>query len=101
MDHNVKTIGDLSKLTAVKASALKSLKPPSNLVAIKEALRKFEKSWMKRGKDKYTEKKLLNNPSAMVEVKIWSNKFFNVFLYILWKLNFLLICIFFMNTNQL
>ena len=68
MDHNVKTIGDLSKLTAVKASALKSLKPPSNLVAIKEALRKFEKSWMKRGKDKYTEKKLLNNPSAMVEV---------------------------------
>ena len=36
MDHNVKTIGDLSKLTAVKASALRSLRPPSNLVAIKE-----------------------------------------------------------------
>merc|ERR1719219_606557 len=69
MDHDVKTIGDLSKLTAVKASALKSLKPPNNLVTIKEALRKFEKSWMKRGKDKYTEKKLLNNPSAMVEVE--------------------------------
>ena len=68
MDHNVKTIGDLSKLTAVKASALRSLRPPSNLVAIKEALRKFEKSWIKRGRDKYTEKKLLQNPSAMVEV---------------------------------
>merc|ERR1719400_606220 len=69
MDHNVKTIGDLSKLTAVKASALRSLRPPSNLVAIKEALRKFEKSWIKRGRDKYTEKKLLQNPSAMVEVE--------------------------------
>ena len=68
MDHNVKTVGDLSKLTAVKASALRSLRPPSNLVAIKEALRKFEKSWIKRGRDKYTEKKLLQNPSAMVEV---------------------------------
>ena len=72
MDHNVKTIGDLSKLPAVKASALKSLKPPSNLVSIKEALRKFEKSWIKRGKDKYTEKKLLNSRTeAMVEVSVF------------------------------
>ena len=69
MDHNVKTIGDLSKLTAVKASALRSLRPPSNLVAIKEALRKFEKSWIKRGRDKYTGKKLLQDLSALVEVE--------------------------------
>ena len=69
MDHNVKTVGDLSKLTAVKASALRSLRPPSNLVAIKEALRKFEKSWIKRGRDKYTGKKLLQDLSALVEVE--------------------------------
>ena len=59
-DQKIKTIGDLSKLTTVKASALKSLKPPNNLFTIKEALRKFEKSWLRRGKDKYTEKKSLN-----------------------------------------
>ena len=68
MDHNLKTIGDLSKLTAVEASALMSLKPPSNLVTIKKALRKFEKSLIKQGRNKYTEKKLCQNPSAMVEV---------------------------------
>lgn len=64
IDHNVKTIGDLSKLTDVKASALLS----SNLLTIKKALRKFEKSLIKRGKNKYTEKKLHQNPSAIVEV---------------------------------
>merc|ERR1712156_1120971 len=37
-------------------------------MGIKEALRKFEKSWVKRGKDKYTEKKLLHNPTAITEV---------------------------------
>ena len=91
MDHNVKTIGDLSKLTAVKASALRSLRPPSNLVAIKEALRKFEKSWIKRGRDKYTEKKLLQNPSAMVEVCTYFVSMSNLgrYLLILLLLNFL------------
>ena len=52
-ENGITTIGDLSKLTALKASSLKSLKPPNNLAVIKEALRKFEKSWIKRGKDKY------------------------------------------------
>lgn len=66
-DHGIKTIADLSKLTIVKASALRSLKPPNNLATIKEALRKFEKSWLRRGKDKYTEKKSLNSSCEELE----------------------------------
>ena len=66
-DNGIKTIADLSKLTAVKASALRSLKPPNNLATIKEALRKFEKSWLRRGKDKYTEKKSLNSSCEELE----------------------------------
>merc|ERR1712111_70879 len=42
-------------------------KPPNNLATIKEALRKFEKSCLRRGKDKYTEKKSLNSSCEELE----------------------------------
>ena len=61
-DNGIETIGHLSSITALKASSLKSLRPPSNLHTIKEALRKFEKSWMKRGKEKKLEEK--QSPTA-------------------------------------
>ena len=50
-DNQVKTIGDLSRLSYVKAGVLKSLKPPNNVTTIREALRKFEKIWSKRNKE--------------------------------------------------
>lgn len=50
-DNQVKTIGDLSRLSYVKAGLLKSLKPPNNVTTIREALRKFEKIWSKRNKE--------------------------------------------------
>lgn len=50
-ENGIEKIRDLSRLTAVKANALKGLKPPSNLCTIKEALRKFEKTLQRREKE--------------------------------------------------
>merc|ERR1719219_1145160 len=66
-DNGIETIGDLSKLTAVKASSLRSLKPPNNIFTIKEALRKFEKSLCKRGKIIDSNKKLEDNVANVIE----------------------------------
>ena len=49
-ENNLVTIGDLSRLSSVKAGMIKSLKPPNNVTTIREALRKFEKIWIKRNK---------------------------------------------------
>ena len=66
-DNQIKTVGDLSKLSSVKASALKSLKPPNNVFTIREALRKFEKIWLKRSKvDAVTTKPKVNSSNAVV-----------------------------------
>ncbi len=43
VELGVNTIGDLSSLTRLQAEGLKGLKPPSNVVTIVEALKKFEK----------------------------------------------------------
>ena len=65
-DNQIKTVGDLSKLSSVKASALKSLKPPNNVFTIREALRKFEKIWIKRSKvDAVTTKPKVNSTNAV------------------------------------
>ena len=47
-ENNLVSIGDLSRLSSLKAGMIKSLKPPNNVVTIREALRKFEKIWIKR-----------------------------------------------------
>ena len=47
-ENNLATIGDLSRLSSLKAGMIKSLKPPNNVATIREALRKFEKIWIKR-----------------------------------------------------
>ena len=66
-DNQIKTVGDLSKLSSVKASALKSLKPPNNVFTIREALRKFEKIWLKRSKvDAVTTKPKVDSSNAIV-----------------------------------
>ena len=71
-DNGIETIGDLCKLTAVKANVIKSLKPPSNLFTIKEALRKFEKTRYKRDKEK--EKRTTSEPSGELDDEIGASE---------------------------
>lgn len=47
-ENGVNTIADLCKLTPAQIVNIKGLKPPNNITAIKEALKKFEKVLQKR-----------------------------------------------------
>ena len=47
-EKGVETVADLCRLNLAQFNSLKGLKPPNNIVTIKEALRKFEKILQKR-----------------------------------------------------
>merc|ERR1719414_2197008 len=49
-DHGIFTVGDLCRMTELSAGSLKGLKPPSNVITIREAMKKFDKILFKREK---------------------------------------------------
>ena len=66
LENGIAKISELSRLTPLKAQALKGLKPPDNIATIVEALKKYEKrKETKKGEQK---KPLAKKPAPVVDV---------------------------------
>ncbi len=67
-DNGITKICDLSRLTSVKATTLKGLKPPDNAATIVEALKKFEKRLEAKAAEQKKQSTGNKKPAPVVDV---------------------------------